>query len=260
MKINDNIDDGKQRAELLQALKTTSAWQRACASSRPYSVIKTGFSDLDNVMALGGWPLETTTELAFSSSGIGELRLLLPALKKHLSTGGMSHLIWINPPYLPYAPALFKQNIDPARLLVVRPQGIKNILWAVEQALLSQSFAAVFTWTGAYRLNQKESRRLQLAVEKSSAWHVQFRHSDCLQQPSAARLRLNLASTNSGELSITVCKQPQGVSDQHCLVSVAPHYEHWRKISVNSLPQPEPLKNRALKNAKLSRLNSARLD
>lgn len=218
------------------ALKKSIAWKSISSSRHAYSTVSTGFSELDELLALRGWPLETTTELALTQSGIGELRLLLPALKQRLSASGKKHVVWIAPPHRPFAPALFKQNIDPNKLIIVRPEGAANTLWSIEQALLSKSCAAVFSWTGNYKLSSKESRRLQLAVEKSNTWHVQFRHSLCLTQPSAARLRLHLTSTSEGRLNVAVCKQPQGGSDLNCNLSIKPGYQHWQRIPAEQLP------------------------
>ena len=231
MNINQSISPNS-----LAALKNSGVWKSISSSKHSYSTISTGFSELDELLALRGWPLETTTELALNQSGIGELRLLLPALKQRLNASGKNHIVWIAPPHRPFAPALFKQNIDPNKLIIVRPKGVADTLWSIEQALLSKSCAAVFSWTGNYKLNSKESRRLQLAVERSNTWHVQFRHSLCLTQPSAARLRLQLTSTPDGHLNVLVCKQPQGGGDLECTLSVQPGYQHWQRIPTELLP------------------------
>lgn len=205
-------------------------------SVRPYSIINTGFIDLDRVFAVGGWPLGTTTEIGLADDGIGELRLLLPALRNALNQS-KPHMVWIAPPYLPYSQALIKEHIDPDNLIVVMSKNIADTLWAAEQILLADNCSALFTWTGKHNLSQKETRRLQLAAEKSRTWHVQFRDRRCLQQASAARMRLTLESTPAGKLSVTVNKQPQGVNGQQCSLSLSPHYEQWQHIPTEHLPQ-----------------------
>jgi len=92
-------------------------------------------------------------------------------------------------------------------------------------------------WTGQHALNQKQSRRLQLMAEKSNTWLVQFRHNTCLQQASAARLRLELSANQQGTLSVQVHKQPEAYGGQQCAVSLAPHYEQWQRIPVALLPE-----------------------
>jgi hypothetical protein len=205
-------------------------------SVRPYSVINTGFADLDRVLAVGGWPLGTTTEIGLADDGIGELRLLLPALRNTLDQS-KPHMVWIAPPYLPYSQALIKQHIDPDNLIIVAPKNIADTLWAMEQILLADNCSVLFSWTGKHNLSQKQTRRLQLAAEKSGTWHVQFRDHRCLQQASAARMRLALASTPAGRLSVTVNKQPQGSNGQQCSLSLSPHYQQWQQIPTELLPQ-----------------------
>ena len=65
--------------------------------------------DLDGQLPGGGWPDSGLVELLPNESGIGELRLLMPALAK-LSREAR-WIAWIAPPYLPYAPALASAGI-----------------------------------------------------------------------------------------------------------------------------------------------------
>jgi len=60
-------------------------------------------------------------------------------------------LVWIAPPHEPYAPALAQQGIELTRLLVVRPAGATEALWAAEQALGSGVCAAVLLLAEGYR-------------------------------------------------------------------------------------------------------------
>ncbi|MFT6408189.1 MAG: hypothetical protein ACJAQ6_001605 [Arenicella sp.] len=205
-------------------------------SARPYSVINTGFAELDRMLTLGGWPLGTTTEIGLVKDGIGELRLLLPAIRNILNHS-KPHMLWISPPYQPYSQALIKEQVNPDNLIVITPKNMADTLWTAEQILLANNCSVLFTWTGKYNLRQKETRRLQLAAEKSCSWHVQFRHHQCLQQPSAARMRLTLDSTPASKLLVTIKKQPQGSNGQQCCLSLSPHYEQWQHIPTELLPQ-----------------------
>ena len=212
------------------------AWHAAPGGARPYSVINTGFSQLDKSIRIGGWPLGTSTEIGVDDYGIGELRMLMPALRNVLSSN-RPYVVWIAPPYLPYSRALLKEHIDPSFLVVVNSSRVSDTLWAAEQVLLSNSCSALFIWTGGHNLSHKETRRLQLATEKSGTWHVQFRHQRCLQQASAARMRLRLQSNAQGELLVNIDKQPLGVQTEQCLLSLSPHYEQWQRIPTEQLPQ-----------------------
>jgi hypothetical protein len=156
-------------------------------SAPPMTGLPTGFPELDERLAGGGWPAGALTEILIPRHGIGELSLLLPALAR-LSRGDR-WLAFIAPPYIPYAPAFAAAGIDLARLLLVEPGIRRDQAWAMEQALRTGS-AAVLAWPGD--VQGKMLRRLQLAAEAGSAWGVLFRSLQCASEPSPAALRLRL--------------------------------------------------------------------
>ena len=59
-------------------------------------------------------------ELLLPCAGIGELRLLMPALRA-LSNTQNRWLAWINPPFIPYAPALQAAGIESSKILLIHP-------------------------------------------------------------------------------------------------------------------------------------------
>ena len=170
--------------------------------------LATGYAELDRCLPGGGWPQQALTEILVGQYGIGELRLLMPALAA-LSTTQTSGLYddagsasepgwiaWVEPPFQPYAPALQQSGIDLSRMLVVRPKDDSELLWSAEQALSSGTCAAVLLWVDT--LDDQGSRRLQLVAEKGHSWAIAFRPLAARQQPSAAALRLELRSTAQG--------------------------------------------------------------
>ncbi len=141
--------------------------------------LPTGFAELDRYLPGGGWPRDALTEIVPDRYGIGELSLLMPALALlSVGTGRPGHwIVWVDPPFIPYASALERSGIEPGRLLMVRPSALgndapekdrsgdkagNNVLWAVEQALRSGSCAAVLVWLES--ANDRALRRLQLAI------------------------------------------------------------------------------------------------
>ncbi|WP_174997219.1 damage-inducible protein [Pandoraea iniqua] len=81
----------------------------------------TGFAALDAELPGAGWPHGAVTELLSERPGIGEWRLLAPALRD-LTQAGQPVMV-IAPPMLPYAPALAGWGIDLRWLSVVtRPE------------------------------------------------------------------------------------------------------------------------------------------
>src|SRR4249920_4082167 len=77
--------------------------------------VPTGFPQLDAELPGGGWPTGALAELVPAHDGIGELRLLGPALARLARAG--ERIAWIAPPYLPYAPALVAAGIALGQVL-----------------------------------------------------------------------------------------------------------------------------------------------
>lgn len=164
--------------------------------------LASGYEQLDRHLPGGGWPQHALTEILTEYYGIGELRLLMPALAA-LSTVDSSvgfsepgWIAWVAPPFQPYPPALQQWGIDLSRMLIVRPKTDKEVLWSAEQALSSGTCAAVLLWPE--QLDDQSSRRLQLAAEKGNSWAIAFRPLTARSEPSAAALRIELQVNVSG--------------------------------------------------------------
>jgi cell division inhibitor SulA/protein ImuA len=179
--------------------------------------VPTGFAALDAELPGGGWPTGCLTELLPAHEGIGELRVLGPALAV-LSRAG-KRLAWIAPPHLPYAPALDAAGIALERLLIVRTAAARDALWAAEQALASAACGAVLVWPDAVKY--AELRRLQLAAEKARSLAVLFRPPRAASEASPAALRLALA-TASGGLAVRILKRRGAVCARPVIVDLVP--------------------------------------
>jgi cell division inhibitor SulA/protein ImuA len=168
-------------------LKDASAGHRL-SSARP--VWSTGSSALDARLPGGGWPTASLVEVLIDSTGLGEVQLFLPALVQcqRRAEGDVPWLVWIAPPYEPYAPALAQQGVELERLLVVRPPSGMEALWAAEQALRSGVCAAVLLWLKG--TDDRWLRRLKLAAEEGGALGVLFRPERHRFESSPASLRL----------------------------------------------------------------------
>jgi hypothetical protein len=179
--------------------------------------IPTGFAALEAELPGGGWPTGCLTELLPAHAGIGELRILGPALAQ-LSRAG-KRLAWIAPPHLPYAPALDAAGIALARLLIVRTAAARDTLWAAEQALASSACSAVLVWPGAVKY--AELRRLQLAAEKARALAVLFRPPQAAGDASPAALRLAL-DTAAGALAVRILKRRGSLCERPVIIDLDP--------------------------------------
>jgi hypothetical protein len=178
-----------------ELLRHPAVWRArsADASAQPPG-LPTSFSALDRCLPGGGWPRQGLIELLADRPGIGELRLLMPALAALCSEereGGW--LAWVLPPYQPYAPALAACGIDIGRVLVVR-RG--PAAWVMEQSLRSGSCSAVLAWVDTIDL--AGLRRLQLAAEQSRCLAILFRGLHVRHDPSPAVLRIALEAGHTG--------------------------------------------------------------
>ena len=182
-------------------LENPHVW-RGSSQSGTQTGLASGYAKLDRHLPGGGWPQQALTEILTEQYGIGELRLLVPALARLSAAHADPEyaepgwIAWIAPPFQPYAPALQQCGIDLSRILIVRPKDDSELLWSAEQALSSGTCAAVLLWP--HTLDDQASRRLQLAAEKGHSWAIAFRPLAARQQPTAAALRLELQTTGQG--------------------------------------------------------------
>jgi cell division inhibitor SulA len=187
---------------MLPAINHPAVWLGNQLSSVASPGVPTGFADLDAELPGGGWPTAALTEILPRHEGIGELRILGPALAALARERRM--LVWVTPPYLPYPPALAAAGIDLARLLVVRTRSSRETLWATEQALRSNACGAVLAWPG--NIKYAELRRLQLAAEGNPVLAVLFRLPQVASESTPAALRLGLETCN-GDLAVRILKR-----------------------------------------------------
>src|SRR5690606_28235180 len=123
-----------------------------------------------------GWPVGAVTELLVPDHGVGEVRLLRPALQSLTAAG--RRLVWIGAPHAVNAPALAAWGLParqvywvraneeegaarqaaakgrrPARQTAQAMQAARqaDLLWAAEQVLRSQAFGGVLVWLPSAR-------------------------------------------------------------------------------------------------------------
>lgn len=187
------------RAETLEQLA------RLCRNGRdgaPLRVEPSGSATLDAVLPGGGWQSGTVVELMPTQDGIGELRLLMPALAK--ITHSERHVAMIAPPYIPFAPALLRHGLRLEHFWIIRAQNAADILWSAEQTLRCKSFGAVLAWPLTIR--DREVRRLQLAAEAGSSIGFVYRPPSAALESSPAAVRLRLKTNVDGQLNVDVVK------------------------------------------------------
>jgi len=212
-------------------LQREDIWQ-ASDKNKLRSVLSTGYQSLDNQLHYSGWPKGALTELLLSDNGIGEVRLLSPLLASLNKQSG--HVCWINPPFIPYAPALSNQNLVLDKMVIVRSRSLQETVWSAQQAMVSQACAAVLVWLPQKTLST-EIRKLNLAAKTGNCWGFIFRAQSLQEQPSAAVLRI-VMQIKQRKQALSIIKQPGGWGGQHVYLDLFPERINWSALAVNHWP------------------------
>src|SRR5450432_710331 len=202
------------KAALAELLHNPLLWQ-GDRLARAEDAVASGFATLDRELPGGGWPQASLTELLLDHQGIGELRLVLPALKSLMRAGEWIALI--APPHVPYAPAFARYGIDPGRVIVVESAEEKNRWWSAEQVLRANSAGAMLFWPRA--VNDAQTRRLQLAAQESQSLAFVFTGTARAAHPSPAPLRIRLSLVEQ-KLCIDVFKRRGGVMSRPLMLDM----------------------------------------
>lgn len=173
---------------------------RLAASAGAGAARPSGHAALDAELPGGGWPAAGLTELLSRAPGCGELRLLAPAL-------AASALLWVAPPWQPYAPALAALGLAIERLTVATPATPADAAWAAEQALRSGLLGAVLWWQGDAPVLPATLRRLHLAAMEGGTPLFALRPVSQRSQSSPAPLRLVLSPAGASQLAVDVFKR-----------------------------------------------------
>ena len=170
-------------------LQQTGLWRASSIDCEYKKSCSSGFAQLDRQLPGGGWPADGVTEILHNHYGIGEFRLLAPALAR-LSHEQNRWLLLVNPPYIPYPPALAQAGVNLTSVLITQPKSTKDYLWVLEKALASKSCSAVICWPRNIKV--KQLRRLQVASKEGNCWNILFRPENAIQHASPAELRVRL--------------------------------------------------------------------
>lgn len=185
------------KASVADLARLPGVWRGGELERGVQEVVATGHAALDRELPGGGWPLGSLSEVLHDGVGIGEIGFLCGALAR--TAEGRRMIAWVDPPHLPYAPALAQAGIALDRCVVVRPANREDALWAAEQSLRSGACGAVLLWLGAnggVRLPNSEYawlRRLQMAAQAGRAMAVLFRPGAAESASTPAHLRVVLA-------------------------------------------------------------------
>jgi len=167
-------------------------WRGREISKNKTESIPTGYEALDEILPNGGWPTNALVEVISPRWGIGELQLLLPALIQKSQQA--CRLIWIAPPFVPYASSLVNSGIAIEQVIVIPVDKVAaSASWTMEKILKTQSCGIVMSWPK--RLQDKTIRRLQLAAEVGNSLGFLFRTVEVKSSAAAIRIRINSVPT-----------------------------------------------------------------
>jgi protein ImuA len=170
--------------------------------------VATGFARLDAELPGGGWPRRALAELLLPHAGVGEIRLLAPALVAAQRAGRL--VMFFDPPAALAAAALAGLGFEVEELLIVQTRARvvpgSDSLWALEQALKSGHVGAVVAWLPP-RLRADRLRRLQLAAHQHDGPAFVIREAAVAGRPTASPLRLGLHAGGADRLQVRVLKR-----------------------------------------------------
>lgn len=197
----------QQNSRIINAQDIHPALWRASqlAQGRP-NTISTGWPALDHQLPGRGWPCGALTELSLARHGIGELRLLLPALA---SCPPKQQIVLLNCPFTPHMQCWANWSLAHSHpLLWVKTGNLQQVLWAAEQTLRHDACAALLCWLPP--CSPRLLHRLQVAAQGSQALCFFFSGPQSLRQPSPVPLRIALKPEPQG-LGLHIVKR-QGPS------------------------------------------------
>lgn len=208
-----------------------SLWLASQLAHSTTRCIDTGHPALSGQLPGGGWPTGTLIDLMLQQPGIGELRLLRPALV----TAARRRIVLLQPPHPPQALALAALGLAPSQLLWIRTTRSSDALWAAEQVLRSGSCGALLFWQNHAR--GETLRRLHLAAQSAETLFFMLRPLAAAQDSSPAPLRLCLRPA-AGGIDIDFVKRRGPQRDAPLFLPLTPSLLQRHASLDRALPAP----------------------
>jgi protein ImuA len=179
-----------------------SLWRASQLARSRTRCIDTGHPALSNQLPGGGWPVGTLVDLLVQQPGVGEMRLLAPALKAVADR----RVVLLTPPHVPQALSLAALGIPPQSALWLRADRAADALWAAEQVLRTGSCGALLFWPGQTSTSNTRQqhvradslRRLHLAAQQGETLFFIMRPLGSEVDASPAPLRLSVRPASGG--------------------------------------------------------------
>ncbi|HEY0065603.1 MAG TPA: translesion DNA synthesis-associated protein ImuA [Telluria sp.] len=213
-----------------------SLWRASQLAHATTRCVDTGHPTLSPQLLGGGWPTGTLIDLLPQQPGIGELRLLSPALAKV----ARRRIVLLQPPHPPQALALAAMGLSPSQLVWIRSSRSSDALWAAEQVLRSGTCGALLFWQSHAR--GETLRRLHLAAQSGDSLFFMLRPLAAAQDASPAPLRLALRPAAGGiEIGFVKRRGPQ--RDAPLFLPLTPSLLQRHATLDRAVPAPAPARS-----------------
>jgi protein ImuA len=161
-------------------------WRATQLARATWRTVDTRYPALSDELPGGGWPLGTMTELLLQQAGIGEMRLLGPAMA---AVSNKRPIALIAPQQIPNAHGYAYMGIDPGKLMWLKAAKSSDALWSAEQILRAGSCGALVLWQHISEQSRLGAccwphRALRCCLSSCGRWRVQrTRHLRRLDLP-----------------------------------------------------------------------------
>jgi protein ImuA len=177
--------------------------------------VDTGYAALSAELPGSGWPLGALVELLVRQPGVGEIRLLRPAL----ATLSQRPIALVQPPHIPNALAFAYLGIPSDTLMRLRTAKTADALWSAEQILKTGSCGALILWQTHIRA--ESLRRLHLAAQSSETLFLMVRPLASAADSSPATLRLGVRPAGDG-IVVDVIKRKGPIRTEKLSLTLQP--------------------------------------
>jgi cell division inhibitor SulA len=217
-----------------------SLWRASQLARGRGRTVDTGYPVLSTELPGGGWPVGMLVDLLVQQPGVGEMRLLRPAL----STLADRPVALVQPPHIPDGLGLGYIGLSLDRLLQIKTPKAADAFWSAEQILRAGSCGALILW--AQHAQSSSLRRLHLAAQTSETLFMMVRPLTAAQDSSPAVLRLALRPAAEG-LMVDIVKrrgptraEPLSISLQPTPVLLSRHARLSRRPLAKVIPRSLP--------------------
>lgn len=193
-----------------------SLWRGSQLARQHGKTVETGYANLSAELPGGGWPASSLIELLVQQPGVGEIRLLQPALK----AVAKRPVVLIKPP-LPNVAGFAYIGIPTDKMMVLNAEKTADVLWSTEQVLKAGTCGAVLLWQQYIRA--ESLRRLSLHATSADTLLFVMRPLAAQQDSSPASLRLAIRPSADGvSIEIVKRKGPIGAGPFEVVLNPSP--------------------------------------